>query len=379
MKSEHAQDMLKEIKEEASIFASILAEKEKYVSGFVKLFKSRNFKRIYLVGNGSPGWAAMTLKYAATDILKVDATYSTPGLFLHHDGFDVSGVYKKEEILLICPAESGRTKGPVLIARKAKELGIPVVSTTLEPEGVLAAESDVVIFKPSRREYGLPSTKGHSTGIFLFLLAFVEAAHETGRISEGEYGEYMAGLNRLPETVLNAYECTLEWFDRYMDLIMNCGRFHLLGYGANYGTVNEIVLKFVESHKKPSIAVELEEFMHGHIRSISSDELIVMICAEEGPERERMLKLYDLLIEEKVGMGCLLLHSTQDNFSKSLELTINATNVKYVNCLEYLVPLQILAFQISDHLGLDMSVSVHLALKHVMEPSFVSPDQAEDN
>ncbi|MDE6950173.1 MAG: hypothetical protein K2P64_04560, partial [Lachnospiraceae bacterium] len=76
MKSEHAQDMLKEIKEEASIFASILAEKEKYVSGFVKLFKSRNFKRIYLVGNGSPGWAAMTLKYAATDILKVDATYS---------------------------------------------------------------------------------------------------------------------------------------------------------------------------------------------------------------------------------------------------------------------------------------------------------------
>lgn len=372
MKSEHAQDMLKEIKEEASIFASILEEKEKYVRGFVELFKSHIFKRIYLVGNGSPGWAAMTLKYAATDILKVDATYSTSGLFLHHDGFDISGVYKKEEILLICPAESGRTKGPVLIARKAKELGIPVVSTTLEPEGVLAVESDVVIFKPSRREYGLPSTKGHSTGIFLLLLAFVEAAHETGRISEIEYREYMMGINRLPETVLDAYERTLEWFDQYMDLIMNCGRFHLVGYGANYGTVNEIVLKFVESHKRPSIAVELEEFMHGHIRSISSDELVVMICAEEGPEKERMLKLYDLLVKEKVGMGCLLLHSKQDNFDKSLELTFDATNVKYVNCLEYLVPLQILTYQISNHLGLDMSVSAHLTLKHAMEPSFRS-------
>lgn len=379
MKSEHAQDMLKEIREEAAIFSSILAEKNKYIKEFTELFKSHNFKRIYLVGNGSPGWAAMTLKYAATDILKVDATYSTPGLFLYHDGFDISGIYKKEEILLICPAESGRTKGPVLIARKAKELGIPVVSTTLEPEGVLGVESDVVIFKPSRREYGLPSTKGHSTGIFLFLLAFVEAAHETGRISDTEYREYMAGIEKLPETVLDAYECTLKWFDQYMDLIMNCGRFHLVGYGANYGTVNEIVLKFVESHRKPGIAVELEEFMHGHIRSLTSDELTVMICAEGGPEKERMLKLYDLLTQEKAGMGCLLLHSTRDSFRKPLELTFNATNVKYVNCLEYLVPLQILTYQISDHLGLDMSMSTHMALKYAMEPSFETLTQADNS
>ena len=210
MKSEHAQDMLKEIKEEAAIFSSILCEKEKYVSEFVQLFKRHDFKRIYLVGNGSPGWAAMTLKFAATDILKVDATYSTSNLFLYHDDFDVSGIYKNDEILLICPAESGRTKGPVFIARKAKKQGIPVVCTTLEPDGVLGKESDVVIFKPSRLEYGLPSTKGHSTGIFLLLLAFVEAAHETGKISEAEYDEYMTGITQLPDTVLDAYNHTLK-------------------------------------------------------------------------------------------------------------------------------------------------------------------------
>lgn len=111
MKTIHAHAMLDEIAEESQIFSAILADKETYTRDFVRLCQSHNFKRIYIVGNGSPGWASVALKYAANKILKVDATYSTSGLFLHHEGFDVSGVYKPEEMLLICPAESGRTKG----------------------------------------------------------------------------------------------------------------------------------------------------------------------------------------------------------------------------------------------------------------------------
>ena len=118
MKSEHARDMLREIAEEAEIFAQILKNKEQYIKDFVELYKTHSFKRIYIVGNGSPGCASIALKYAANKLLQVDATYSTPGLFLHHEGFDPSGIYKSEDMLLICPAESGRTKGPVLIPRR---------------------------------------------------------------------------------------------------------------------------------------------------------------------------------------------------------------------------------------------------------------------
>ena len=372
MKTIHAHAMLDEIAEESQIFSAILADKETYARDFVRLYQSHNFKRIYIVGNGSPGWASVALKYAANKILKVDATYSTSGLFLHHEVFDVSGVYKPEEMLLICPAESGRTKGPVLIAREARKLGIPVVCTTLEPDGVLATESNVVIFKPSRREYGLPSTKGHSTGIFLLLLNFIEAARATGKISQAEYDTYMQGIFHLPDAVRDAYDKTLDWFDEHMDLIMNCGRFHLVGYGANFSTVNEITLKFVESHRKPAVPVELEEFMHGHIRSITNDELIIMICAEDGAEKERMIQLYHLLIQEKVGLGCIMIHSSRDADNYPNEICFDATNVEFVNVLEYLVPLQILTYEISDHLGLDMSKSVGMALKLAMQPSFGS-------
>lgn len=379
MKSEHARDMLREIAEEAEIFAQILKNKEQYIKDFVELYKTHSFKRIYIVGNGSPGCASIALKYAANKLLQVDATYSTPGLFLHHEGFDPSGIYKSEDMLLICPAESGRTKGPVLIAREAKKKGISVACCTLEPEGVLAQTSDVVIFKPSRREFGLPSTKGHSTGIFLFLLAFIEAAYQTGKLTVEEYESYMAGMEHLPAAVDVAYEKTLAWFDRYMDVAMGAGRFHLIGYGANFSTVNEIVLKFVESHRKPSIAVELEEFMHGHIRSITNDEIIVFICAEEGVEKQRMLQLYDLLTKENVGAARILIHSAKDPFTVPMEIAFDASNVEFVNVLEYLVPLQILTYEISDHLGLDMSKSVGMALKKAMQPSFGVPLTQEES
>lgn len=160
---------------------------------------------------------------------------------------------------------------------------------------------------------------------------------------------------------------------------MGAGRFHLIGYGANFSTVNEIVLKFVESHRKPSIAVELEEFMHGHIRSITNDEIIVFICAEEGVEKQRMLQLYDLLTKENVGAARILIHSAKDPFTVPMEIAFDASNVEFVNVLEYLVPLQILTYEISDHLGLDMSKSVGMALKKAMQPSFGVPLTQEES
>ena len=135
------------------------------------------------------------------------------GKFTYGDGYakctssSVSaGVYEPDEMVLVCPGESGRTKGPVIAARKAQELGMHVVCTTLEPQGVLAQASDVVIFKPSGRELGLPSTKGHSTGIFLLLLCFIEAAHATGKISDEEYAKYMSGMEHLPAAVIEVGE-----------------------------------------------------------------------------------------------------------------------------------------------------------------------------
>ena len=115
------QAMLDEISEEPELFARVLNAKEYYTKDFVQLFIDHAIKKIIFIGSGSPSHLSQTLKYAAIHLLKVDASCGPPALFNHHQGFDPAGIYNPDEILLVCPVESGRTKGPVLAARNARQ------------------------------------------------------------------------------------------------------------------------------------------------------------------------------------------------------------------------------------------------------------------
>ena len=140
--------MLDEIAEESELFSYVLERKNYYTKDFVNIFLNNKIKKIYFLGSGSPSHLSTTLKYAAIKILKVEASCSLPSLFNNHEGFNISNAYRPNEMLLICPVESGRTKGPVIAARKAKELGVHVVCTTLNENGILTKAADVVIKKP---------------------------------------------------------------------------------------------------------------------------------------------------------------------------------------------------------------------------------------
>ncbi len=369
MKTENSIAMLNEIAEEPVLFKKILQNKKEVTKDFVKLICENDIKKVYFSGCGSPGNVCVALKFAAIKLLKVDASYTYPALFNNHEGFNIANTYKPEELLLICPAESGRTKGPVNAARKAKELGMHVVCTTLNKNGILANESDVVIEKISGRELGLPSTKGHSTGLFTLLLCIVEAAHAKGSISENTYIQYMQGFNKLVNSVEDATMKTLNWFEQHQDIAMNATNYKIIGYGANYATAVEAMLKFIESHRRPTAAYELEEFMHGPIRSLFYDDVIFFICAEDCAEKDRMLKLYDVL--KKHVKHCILVQSANDKFLGDNSITFDAVNIDLLSSVEYLVPFQVLSYLISDCLGLDMSLRFSITVKEEMEPSYL--------
>jgi glucoselysine-6-phosphate deglycase len=358
MKTNISTVMLEEISDEPLLFKKIFEDRIAITKDFVKLLSSQNIKRIYLLGSGSPSHIAFILKFAATQLLQIESTYTYPTLFNNHEGFNVGNKYSPDEMLLICPAESGRTKGPVIAAREARKLGIPIVCTTHNPSGVLARECNVVIEKPSGREIALPSTKGHSTGIFILLLSFVEAARAIGSISEEQYDYYIDGFKHLPESCVDAREKTLSWFSDHQDIIMLADKYRIIGYGCN----------FIESHKRPTMAYELEEFMHGPIRSVNKDEVIIFISADESPEKDRMIKLFQLMKEYT--NNCILIQSSSNQIKDPLALTFNAVNTRFLNTIEYLVPFQVLSFIISFHLGLDMTIRKTLSIKKEMATSF---------
>lgn len=372
MKSENAKAMLNEIAEEVTLFEEILRDKERYTKGFVDLFRTHDFKRIYLSGCGSPGNVSMVVQLAITKLLKIEATYTYPMLFNNHMGFNVGGLFKPEEMLLICPGESGHTKGPVISAREAKRLGIPVVCTTYNTDGILARESDVVIEKISKEEIGAPSTKGHSTGMYLLLLCVVEAAHALATITEEEYARYMDGFKRLIKSVDDAREKTLKWFADHQDIAMHATNYKVVGYGVNSVTAVEAVLKFIESHRRPTAGFELEEFMHGPTRALFPEDVIFFIYSEDCPEKERMLELYNTL--KKYVRNCILVQSTADAYQDPQGISFDAVNMDLLSAIEYVVPFQVLSYTISDALGMDMSLDFPVSISDSMHPYYTDED-----
>ena len=73
-------------------------------------------------------------------------------------------------------------------------------------------------------------------------------------------------------------------------------KYFLVGYGANFGTVQEAGLKFFECHGKPTVSLELEESLHGPLRGLGKKDVAFFLAAEDGFEKERMVKLAQALV-----------------------------------------------------------------------------------
>lgn len=357
--------MLAEIREQPDLLRQLYENREKLTQNFADLCRIRRFKKIYFIGNGSPYYAGCTLCFAAEDLLKADAEAIPSGLFHNHRTFNPSGAFRPEEILLVCPAESGHSKGQVDAARQAKALGITVMSTTLNPTGVLARTSDIVLPKPGKHEIAMAATKGQTMALYMILLNFLEAARIWETISREEYNDFMAAMAQVPDHVEQTIEETIFWFKQNKERIVRADKYFLLGYGANYGTVQEAGLKFFECHGKPTISLELEESLHGPLRGLGKKDVAFFLAAEDCPEKQRMEKLAKALTPHCD--NCVLICSgdlTGDT------LPIASGNVPYVNAIEYLVSLQTLSSAIADCLGIDLSIPLVADLDPVMLPAY---------
>ena len=361
------QAMMEEIAEQQGLLEGLWETEPRWMAPFVELCRAHDFKRVLFVGNGSPYHAGCTLRHATERLLRANAESIPAGVFHNHGGFDASESLDPSQILLICPAETGHSRGQVDAARKARELGVSTVCTTLNPTGVLARECDVVLAKPGTGERSVASTKHQTMALFLVLCCLVEAGHALGNIDDAEYARLRGALAAVGPNVGETARRSVEWFRANEARVMAAPAFFLIGYGANLGTVEEGALKFYETHERPTYAFELEETLHGPFRALHRDDMALFLSAEPGGERDRMARLV-----RASGRYCDNLVVVQSDLQEPAPdaLRIASGDVEYVCALEYLIPLQVIAAQVSLALGIDVSEAKVPELDPVMLPAY---------
>ncbi|MCC8027578.1 MAG: hypothetical protein LIP16_20020 [Clostridium sp.] len=341
--------MLEYIKQEPDYLKELIKNKEAVSKDFVDFFLRHNIKRVYLCASGTPHYASVIIQYFLMKMLRIDATSSFPMMFNNHEDFNVNGVYGKDEIALLCPAHSGRTKGPLLAARRAKQLGIPVICTTLNEDGILAKECTVIIKKISGYEESYPESKGHFVTIATLLICIIEAARALRYISRQEYDSYYADFAKMDYSCREAYENTIAWYNANKDLLIHSDCFRFIGYGPNYPTAQEAALKWMESTLKVCIPFELEEYMHGPDLAVR-DTVMFYISAEKGIEKERMGRL--IRWAKRYTKYNILITNPDNELVDELSLTADFVNREFLSTLEYLIPFQVMAHLLARDLGL---------------------------
>lgn len=348
--------MIECIREEASVIEEILSDKTYYTKQMLEHFRTHDVKRVYISGHGSPYNVGGVMRIMMEQLLNVEVSVEYASLFYHHQRFNANGVYKNDEMLLICPAQSGKTCGPVNTAIQARKEGIPVVCTTLLKDGILAKNSDIVIVKRSGEEESFPETKGHIASLAILMLNVLEIAREKKTISEEIYHSCMNAFARLPQHITEIIKITENWYEQHKDVLLKADDLTFIGSGEQYATAVEGSLKILETTLKPCLSYECEEYMHGQNQPVDADSVIFMI-ADHGPECERVHALAKWCREK--GATVYVISDASDSTCNADDIIIPCVSQPYLSAIEYLIPFQVLGYTIARDMGLSSIVAHH--------------------
>jgi len=343
--------MMGYILEEPGIIKRIYENRAEITKDFVQYFLNHPVKRVYLSGTGSPRHVCIVMAQMMEKLLGVEASCEIPTIFNNHSQFNMNGVYKKDELLLIVPAQSGRTAGPYWTALKAKEAGVPILCTTLHPDGKLAQLCEVVIDKGTGREESFPESKGHIASLAILSMCIIETAHALKRLEDTAYDAYLRAFDRLPDSCERALRVTETWYEKNKYKLISQPALTILGYGPNFGTALEGALKILESTLKTVVAYEAEEYMHGIMEPIKKDSVIFFICPSDSPvEQERMHTLINYT--RKICDNCIVLCRPEDPCADENAIICDFTDCEFLDTMEYLVPFQFICHRMARDMGL---------------------------
>lgn len=331
----------------------LIADRENITADFVKLFLDSDIKKIYFSGQASGIYIGMMLKRFIEDCFKIEVQITNPYEFVLNEDFNVNGVYEMRQLCMICPAHSGSTPGPIEMAKRCREKGIKVVTTTYDLHSPLARLSDVAIDKHSGPEKSYVETRGHFASMTCIYLCFLEYGRKSGILDRKQYDFFLDSLkstaSHMPDIVLD----TIRWYNQNKKVLLDADRIRYIASGEYVGAVLEGGLKIAETTHRSRLVYEVEEFMHSGTTEIKQDS-VIFLAMPQNKSYKRMQELYSWcrIYSGKTIVVCSFKNAP--DYKNALKITTE--DLPYFSVMEYILPFEVLAFLLSE--DLDMSVII---------------------
>ena len=319
----------------------------------------KGFEQIYIVACGSAWHVGMAAQYVLEDMADISVRVELASEFRYRK------MSLNPKALMIVVSQSGETADTLAALRLAKEKGITTMAIVNVVGSSIAREADKVFYTLAGPEISVATTKAYSAQLAAMYCLAVQFDKVRGKITEEQYGYYIAELLTIPEKIQKILEDKerLQWFAaKYA----NASDVFFVGRGIDYAVCLEGSLKLKEISYIHSEAYAAGELKHGTISLIEQGTLVIGVLTQN----ELYEKTISNMLECKSRGAYLMGMTTYGNYEiedqVNFAVYVPKVDEHFMASLA-VIPLQLLGYYVSVAKGLDVDKPRNLAKSVTVE------------
>ena len=330
---------MKEVTEQAQTIKQITESDLSLIKDIAKDIKDS--KGLIFVACGTAAYACMYGVYCLAEIAGIHSNFYLAHEFKHFKKFITN------ESLIIAISQSGETADTLEAIKIGKSMGAKTISITNGVHSSLSRETDKAIFENAGPEICVLSTKTYTAQLAILTLLAYEMA---GNLDEG--------IEKLKDVYRQVYYLTSQTVhDTVLKLAENIrytNRLFLIGRGILYPTAMEAALKIKEVSYIHAEAFAGGELKHGVIALIEYGTPCIVFTSTLD-EKEIITNAMELKAR-----GAYIIGIGPKN-NEAFNIWIKVREANESNAICQIIPMQILAYQLSVLRGCDPDKPRNLA------------------
>ena len=358
--------MLKEIHEQPDVIRNVLSGKLRALDEHINLNEVtlsketlKSLNRIQIVACGTSLHAAMIGKYIIEDFCEIAVDVEPSSEYIYRK------TITDDKTLVIGVSQSGETADTITAVRQAKSKGSHVLIITNRPDSTMAREADSLVPVSAGIEVSVAATKSYIAQLISFYLIALYMAEIKGTLPVDVIKKIKQELIVLPQKIENVLS-NKEDIQKCARKFASSKDFIFIARGINYPTALEGALKLKEISYINATGYTAGELKHGPIAMLDESMPVLSILMSGN--------VYDKILsnsEEAKARNARMIALTDSNDVKLEELFENIIHLpsvdEVVSPVLAIVPLQLLAYYISEFLGKDVDQPRNLAKSVTVE------------
>ena len=346
------QTVLDNIRYQPIVLPQVLANRAVFVDPFVQLVQEKGIRKIIFFGSGTSYNVSHIAAYYFKHLVGMAAEAQYPTVFCNYEKPDWTDSIPCDQVLFVGISQSGTSVSTCTAMARGRELGCRTLAITGDLESEITRHVDVAVHLLVGEELTPPETKGYTVSVLSVYLWALGVARVRGAMDEDAHAAALAEAQGVVDSFQTVIDEGEAWYERNKSSLVQGDRIYVLGYGIDYGSMHEGMLKVGEMLRRPVIGYELEEYSHGPLMALRDDQSIVMIGSDE-PEFSRMLTFRDTFKKYTPRVHVITCRDIEAD-ARDAVFSIKAS--KWLAPLLYTVPFQFLAAKGAKDIFIDTNI-----------------------